>query len=338
MDVRKVKQYIYENNKTEYVLDKIGCHHIQLHSNYYSCGNYDGDNRAAIQIYIDSEFLKCVNYTRTICDIPDRASLIDLVMYNKQMNLFYAIKYLCDILGLDYYEDEDDDDLPESLKITQMLLEMQKGTYVEEDCKLKPIPEAILGYYKPYVNEMFARDGISYATQRFFEIGYDDENNLITIPIRDEIGNLVGVKGRYLDESLVANKYTYIEPCAKSKVLYGLDKSYENIKQSGVVYVGESEKSKLQWFDMGVYNAVSTSGKKISRIQAQKLSSLGVKIILAFDKDVSLEELQTIAKSFAKGVEVFAIVDKNGLLEEKESPTDNAQKFKKLREEGLVRL
>ncbi|MEG1502296.1 MAG: hypothetical protein RR370_02795 [Synergistaceae bacterium] len=337
MDVKKLKQYIYENNKTEYILEEIGCHHIRLHSNYYACANYNGDNIGAVQVYIDTEFLKVVNHTRTICDISERASLIDLVVYNKELSLFHAIKYLCDILGLDYYE-EDKDDLPESLKITRMLLEMQKGIYEEEDISLKPISEAILGYYKPYVNDMFAKDGISYATQQLFEIGYDDETNAITIPIRDEIGNLVGVKGRFFDYTLETSKYIYIEKCAKSKILYGLDKSYKYIKQLGYVIVTEAEKGHLQLHDMGIYNGVSVSGKKVSKIQAQKLSSLGVKIILAFDSDVDLAELKGIAKSFMPGVEVFAMIDNEGILAEKESPSDDPVKFEKLMGIGIINL
>lgn len=338
MDVRDVKQYIYENNKTEYILEHIGCHHIQFHHNYYTCANYNGDNIKAVQVFIDNDFLRCVNYTRVICETQDKASLIDLVMYNKNLSLFHAIKYLCDILGLDYYQQKDEeDDLPESLKITQMLIEMQKGTYVEEEMKLSPIPEVILSYYKPYMNNMFAKDGIPYDIQQLFEVGYDDQTNTITIPIRDEIGNLVGVKGRKFDATLVENKYLYLEPCAKSKILYGMDKSYSYIKKCGFVYVGESEKSVMQWFGMGIYNAVSVGGKKISKAQIIKLSSLGVKIIIAFDKDVKQKELEKIANEFIYGISVYAILDQNGLLEDKESPTDNQEKFKIL-SKNLIKL
>ena len=43
---------------------------------------------------------------------------------------------------------------------------------------------------------------ISYETQIEFEIGYDESTNRITIPIRDEISSLVGVKGRLLKEEI----------------------------------------------------------------------------------------------------------------------------------------
>ena len=150
------------------------------HDTYYTCSNYDGDNKNAINLYFNSDYLNCVNHTRDIRinnkDKSYSTSIIDLVCYNKKMDVFQAVKYLCDILGIDYYSMENDDELPESLKIMQMLFDLQSGEYIEENIKLKPINEKILTYYKPYVNDMFKNDNISYDTQKYFEIGYDRNN------------------------------------------------------------------------------------------------------------------------------------------------------------------
>ena len=35
-----------------------------------------------------------------------------------------------------------------------------------------------------------------------FEIGFDEETNRYTIPIRSELGDLVGVKARYFDRKV----------------------------------------------------------------------------------------------------------------------------------------
>ena len=130
-----------------------------------------------------------------------------------------SIKWICDVLDIDYYSDGNEN-LPESLSITKMLLELQANDNTESDEKpLKPIPEKILTYYKSYVNDMFMEDGVSYDTQREFEIGYDEESNRITIPIRDDLGNLVGVKGRYFYRKIPEDimKFLYLEKCAQSK-------------------------------------------------------------------------------------------------------------------------
>ena len=64
------------------------------------------------------------------------------------------------------------------------------------DVPLKPIPEKVLSYYLPYGNIMFEDDGISLKTQMEWEIGFDCMSNAITIPLRDELGNLIAVKAR----------------------------------------------------------------------------------------------------------------------------------------------
>lgn len=337
MDIKKMKQYIFINEKVEYILSQIGCKNIVKHDNYYSCSNHDGDNNKAICQYFDTEYLNCINYTRDIRynKSDNFTSIIDLVCFTRQINLFQCVKYLCDILGLDYYEMSNEDNIPESLKMLQMLYDMKTGDYVDENYKLKPISEKILTYYKPYVNDMFFKDNISYEIQKYFEIGYDDETNYITIPIRDEIGNLVGIKGRIFEYKEVENKYIYLEKCARSKILYGLDKSIKHIKEKGFCYVLESEKATMQLFNMGYYNCVSTGGKKISRIQKNKLCSLGVNLIFCFDKDVLKEEIEELSKGL-EGVNIYMLYDKNNILSEKDSPSDNPKIWERLIKDCII--
>ena len=46
MDVKALKEYVYNNNYVEQLLNNIGCHHIKYHASkeYWSCANKDGDN------------------------------------------------------------------------------------------------------------------------------------------------------------------------------------------------------------------------------------------------------------------------------------------------------
>lgn len=331
MDIAAMKEYILENNYAPDILEKLGCHHIKDKGDYLSCSNPDGDNTSAVTLYLNTN-LTVVNYTRTLNPNKKSHDIFDLVEFYLKINFFEAVKQLCDWCDLDYYKDWNED-IPESLKITKMLMELDGSTFIEDDnSPLKPIPEHILTYYYPYVNDMFANDNISYKTQRLFEVGYDDFTNRITIPIRDELNNLVGVKGRLFKEHLDENdlKYLYIEPCNKSQILYGLHKSFDYIKQEQCVYVGESEKFTMQLWDMGFHNVVSTGGKKISNTQIEKLTRLCVPIILCMDKDVRQDELQEIADRFTDCIDIYALIDKDNILNEKESPSDNPEKFKYL--------
>ena len=117
----------------------------------------------------------------------------------------------------------------------KLVNEMSTEQTDEKEVPLKPIPVEILDYYKPYVNDLFYEDGISYSTQKEFQIGYDTETNRITIPIYSEIGDLVGVKGRLFQKEVDESecKYLYLEKCAKSKILFGLNKTLPYIKRLG---------------------------------------------------------------------------------------------------------
>ena len=331
MDISALKNHILDNQYVPVILESLGCHHIKYCGEYYKAANKDGNNTSAITVYLN-ENLTTIDYTRKLTDTDRTCDIFDLVKFFEECNFFQAVKKVCEWIDLDYYTDPEED-LPESIKLTQLIYSLQKDdAEFDENKPIKPIPETILTYYNSYVNDMFANDNISYQTQQEFEIGYDDFTNRITIPIRDEIGSLVGVKGRLFQNQISENenKYVYIEPCNRSQILYGLHKAMPYIERQGKVYVCESEKGVLQLWDMGICNAVATGGKKVSRVQIEKLTRLCCEVIFLFDKDVEREEVQSIADRFIDSVHVSAVFDDGNILDEKESPTDNPEKFKRL--------
>lgn len=333
MDIHLMKEYILDNGYIPFILEKMCCHHIKEKGEYITCGNPDGDNVNSVTVYLNAN-LTVVNYTRSLNCKKKSHDIFDLAGFYLNLNFFETVKQICDWIDLDYYKDWDED-LPESLSITKMLMEMNSGEEIEdEDIALKPIPESILSYYYPYVNDLFADDNISYSTQRVFEVGYDDFTNRITIPIRDELGNLVGVKGRLLKRKLDDNdlKYLYIEKCCRSQILYGLHLAYPYIQREKCVYICESEKGVMQLYDMGFYNSVATGGKKVSQAQIDKLSRLCVPLVFCFDKDVERSEIEELANRFIENIDIYALIDSDNILDEKESPTDNPQKFKQINE------
>ena len=338
MDIRDLKEEILNRELLPDILSEIGCHHIQDRGEYITCGNRDGDNPRSIVVY-KNEYISCTNYTRQITQNGRQADIFDLIIYCENCSFAEAVMFVCNITGLDYYGSRDD--LPESLQIIKMLKDMSIGDEDEDKTQLAPIPEEVLAYYLPYGNVLFEDDGISLETQMEFEISFDPQTNSICIPVRDELGSLIAIKARRFkytpgtpmerrkfpdelgeDES----KYFYIYPGAKSQVLYGLHKNSKAIQQHGVVYVGESEKFCMQLYDMGYYG-VSTGGSKISKRQVEMLTRMGVKICFCFDKDIKEEELNDIADCFLDGMPIYAIIDKENILGEKESPSDDINKW-----------
>ena len=340
MDVKELKNYIYENRFVEQILESISCHHIKYHSSneYWTCANATGDNVGAIVLY-NNEYLLCTNYTRQMIKGVRRADIIDLVCYTKNLSFPEGLKFICQEIGMSYYHDFEED-IPESFKILKLLDDMNTNLIVEKEKPLRPISEQILSYYKPYVNNLFFDDNIDYGTQKTFEIGFDEESNRYTIPIRSEIGDLVGVKGRYFDRNVPAyeNKYIYLEPCARSRIIYGLYKTIDYIKSSGKIFVGESEKFSQQLWSYGYRNSGGTGGKELSQHQIDMLVRLGVMIIFCFDKDVTKDELERLADRFPDGVPLFYMYDEDNILNEHESPSDNPTKWQYMVEHNVYKL
>lgn len=340
MDVRELKNYVYENRYVEQILESIGCHHIKYHASngYWTCANATGDNNGAIVLY-NNEYLMCLNYTRQMIKGTRKTDIVDLVCYTKDLTFPEGLKFICEEIGMSYYHDFEED-IPESFKILKMIDEMNSNSFEEKEKPLKPISECILSYYKPYVNDLFAEDYIDYETQKVFEIGFDEESNRYTIPIRSELGDLVGVKGRYFDRKVPSgeNKYIYLEPCARSKIIYGLHKTIEYIKSSGRIYVGEAEKFTQQLWSYGYRNSGGTGGKELSQCQIDLLVRLGVDIVFCFDKGVSKQEIEELADRFPDGVPLFYMFDEDDILEDKDSPSDRPTNWQRMVEKNIYRL
>ena len=192
MDIRELKEEILNRELIPDILEGIGCHHIQDRGEYYSCANKTGDNIRAIVVY-KNEYIGCTNYTRQITKNGRSADIFDLIAYTEDCSFAEAMKFVCNLAGLDYYGETRE--LPESLQIIKLLKSMSVGEDDEDDSPVKPISKKILSYYIPYGNKMWEDEGIGLSTQSEFNISYDPASNYIAIPIYDSVGSLIGVKG-----------------------------------------------------------------------------------------------------------------------------------------------
>lgn len=336
MRVDELKEYIVDNNYIETILEDLGCGNIREHDGYFTASNPDGNNPQALTVY-NNESLITVNYTRNITKNKRAADIFDLVSFYKDCSFPEALKYVHSILGLDYYSENTE--LPASLQILKMLKEMYEGKDEEDNAPLKPISGQILTYYLPYGNKMWVDEGISLTVQSEFNIMYCPQTNYIAIPIFDSIGSLVGIKGRYFGEPDEYHpRFMYLEKCNKSRIIYGYWQNREFIKNSQYVIVVESEKSVLKLAEWGIRNVVATGGKTISKHQIELITRTSCIPIIAFDKDADENELQDIANMFMDGVSVYAIIDKDNLLEDKESPMDRQEIWEVLYKDCVFKL
>ena len=158
------------------------------------------------------------------------------------------------------------------------------------DSPPKTYDESILDDYLKVPNVRFQHDNISLETQMEFGISYDVKTDRIVIPIRDQHGSLMGVKGRrnYETDNEDDPKYIYLVPCQMSKTLFGYSTNYSSMYGSTIM-VFESEKSVLQCASYGYHNAVALGSNSLSEYQAKMILSLNPqKVIFMLDSDLPL--------------------------------------------------
>ncbi|KAF6630615.1 DNA primase [Paenibacillus sp. EKM208P] len=288
-----------------------------------------GDNPSSLQVFTDTLLVNC--YTNPLPKLGSgHPDIITLVQHYKDISFSKAMYYICEVCGYSYYADYKHTKV-EIDPCLQFLDSIEPKTEAYDEVPLRKVDDTVLNSYIAIPNKLFLDEGINYETQRLFEVGYSLRDNCITIPIRDELGTLVGVKGRTtLDyKTLKTSKYWFPIPTPKSQILYGLDKSYDHIKKAGKVIVWEAEKSVQKAWSYGIKHTVSVGGHELSKTQVLKLERLGVEVILAFDNNISASDLKEEASKFVIRDNVYCILaHKNrNILEEKDAPIDKGIDF-----------
>lgn len=339
MDAEEIKNIILDNiGSIIKILEDLGMHHIQLRNNYYIFGLPDGDNPTSTTLYLDNLGVKA--YTREQERITD---IIDLVQYVQTINktvkmpsCWTATVWLYKELGIENSSSLNNykSKIYNSpfAKLKKEIKEIMEDYKTDETVDiLQPMLEEItLKAYLDWDNTEFYKDNIAWNTQAEFELGLDVFSHRITIPIRDELGRLIGIKGRRVWDTIDEDnpKYLYLKKCKKSEILFELDKTLTYIKQKDEVIICESEKGVMQLWSYGFKNAVAIGCHNISETQLKKIIRLNVNnVVIAFDKDVTKNILLEEYKKLCDFANVTCIVDIYNLLDEKESPMDSPEKW-----------
>ena len=331
MTISELKEYIYTENKVEFILEQIGCHSIKYHEikKYYSCGNYNGDNKSAVTVK-NNEYLQVRNYTRNT-EFYEKSDIITLVQYNKQYTIYEAIKYLHELLGLvyEYITRKTKEEKIDYLSVFTKIRNKRRAINVAE---IESISEEVLLDFVPYIHIKWFQEGIVKPTREKFQLGYSFRRQRCIIPIRYwATGELIGIVGRTMVENAKLfdiPKYLAIRPYIKTQNLYGLWENKEEIKKKGYIVVVEAEKSVLKRHGRLDGTCVAVGCHEISDEQVRILIGLNVhEIIISFDKDISVEHIRHTCEKFYRIRRVSYIIDKWNLLGEKEAPADAPNKI-----------
>ena len=226
---------------------------------------------------------------------------------------------------------------------------VEKYKSLRDRYEIKP-KEKELPQYMPHVLDCFVHtypqewldDGIAKETMDRFNISYSISQNKIIIPHYDILGRLVGIRGRALNDWEVENigKYApiqvegiwYKHPLSMN--LYGLDRTYMNIRRNGICYLFESEKSVLQMDGFSIPNcSAAVCGSNFNKYQLNILMKFCApsEIVICFDKEELpgeekyFNKLWNLCKKYGQYCNFSFIYDREGLLNLKDSPTDKGE-------------
>ena len=331
MTINELKEYIYNEQKIEYVLEQIGCHNIHYNSQkeYWSAAQPDGDNPQGVNIR-NNEYLNYRSFSRGI-DYEDNKDLISLVEATKKLSFIEAVKYLHKILDLPF-EFKKKEERPKKkfdpLNIFKRTLRSGRRAVNVDDIHV--LDDKLLDDFVPMLHIDWFHEGIMPWTREKFKLAYSYKHKRVIIPLRYwATGELLGFNQRTTVknyEEFGIKKYFITPTYPKALNLYGLHENYDSIQKAGYVVVAESEKSVLKRDSLGDGTVVALSGKSISDEQIRILMGLNVEIVIGLDKDVDINEVRHMCEKFKNVRKVSYIHDFMGILGDKDAPMDASNK------------
>lgn len=172
-----------------------------------------------------------------------------------------------------------------------------------------PLPESMLGLFDhcpvymidPAMSEYLDPDDpVVFEEQLLqqYDVGFDEEHERITFPLRDLTGNLIGVSGRTVTNAYPRYKvydreykdlgYPVRSQTPKGSILWNAHRVYPGIflgPPDQFVLVVEGFRGCLWAIQAGIKNTVSLLGSSLSRQQKWILERMGAKVYLMLDND-----------------------------------------------------
>lgn len=221
----------------------------------------------------------------------------------------------------------------------------KKDRYVHKEIpKLQTYPNGILDCFMKFYPPEWLNDGISEQSMDKFNIRYSTIQNKIIIPHYNINNELVGIRGRALNEWEVENigKYMPVQIEGKwyshplSLNLYGLNFTKDNVKKNRICYIFESEKSVMQCDGFQIDNcAAAVCGSQLNKWQVKILikECHPQEIVVCFDKEeqppdeVYFNKLYKLCSKYKNYANFSFIYDREKLLEMKDSPSDKGEEI-----------
>lgn len=265
------------------------------------------------------------------------------------MNIFQFLRHYYQTRGISYDWYEDIYSVVVNCSVTKDFegLVDNRITYGERYAgrvqrELPEFPKGVLDVFTKFYPTEWLNDGISKDAMDKFNILYSISQNKIIIPHYDINERLVGIRGRALNEYEIENygKYMpvklentwYKHPLSLN--LYGINKNWKNVKENGICFLFESEKSVLQLESFERPNCgLAVCGSAFNKYQMNLLLKhcRPKEIIICFDNEEKpnsskyFDKLWGIGKKYSNYCNFSFIYDRKKLTNEKDSPTDRGE-------------
>ena len=221
----------------------------------------------------------------------------------------------------------------------------KRSIYNRAPVKELPVyPEGILNCFTKLYPQEWLDEGITKETMDKYNILFSTTQNKIIIPHYNVNGELVGIRGRALDQWEIENIGKYMPVKLENKWyshplslnLYGLNFNKEAIKQNGYCIIFEAEKSVMLAENFKRPNcSVAVCGSQLNKFALRILlkECQPKQIVLAFDneelegQDIYFDKLYSLCEKYSKYCNFSFIYDRKGLTQLKDAPVDRGEEI-----------
>lgn len=257
------------------------------------------DGKPKLYYYINSKIF--IGYSSSFTGdifsvIQARKTLCD-----ESISFINAVRLVANIVG---YESVDvvteHTERYHGLEKLESYLRIKRG-----DVPLKVYEEQILNNLCPCVPKAWKDEGVTEDIMNLFQLRLYKTRNSIVIPVRNERGELVGIRQRHTSEEDIEQYGKYVPltlSCGKSykfptnSFLFGEHIASKIAERQKKIFMTEGEKATMQIYSfLGMnYPAVAMFGKVLSRAKVKKLLKWGIEEVIYIadnDIDITNEEL-----------------------------------------------
>lgn len=299
---------------------------------YYAICPFHNEDTASFAVNTDGNYFHCFGCGRS-------GNIYTWLMLNEKLTYDQAVEKVADITNTDVY-DYIESETYNFYKLLHRLSKPKTNNLVERT--ILDIDKDYKQRFTSDIPQEWIDEGISIEEIEKYEIRVDKMANRIVYPVYDSEFRLIGVKGRtrfrnYKDLRIM--KYMNYYKIGVLDYFTGMKQAEPFIKEKNQIIIVEGLKSVMKLDQWGYHNVVSSETSTLSEYQIELLIRMKVKdVVIAFDKDVSPKKISELSKLLKKFVNVYMIVDKWKLLEEKDSPCDKGEDIFRTLYERKVKL